>query len=1098
MEKENKIKKQLLEEIKELRIRLKEAEETLSAIRSGGVDAIVVSGLQGEQVFTLTGAERAYRVLIETMNEGAASLNQEGTIIYCNQRFSEMIKTPLEKVIGTTLRQFIRASDLPVFDSLIEKGSQEKGKGEVAFINNDGTVMPVLLSISALQKDNANIYGITVTDLTAQKHIEEELRRLRDNLEELVKDRTNELETSNQQLQEEITERKKAQQKIEEARTYAESIIETMREPLIVLDTDLKVISANRSFYKTFKVNPKGTKGQFIYDLGNRQWDIPKLRELLEDILPNKSTFDNYEIEHTFKTIGLKTMLLNARRLENAQMILLTIDDITERKRIEDELVHANEENFRSIFDNAGDGILLAEIGAKKFYMGNNSICRMLGYSPEEIVNLGVMDIHPEKDLPYVTDQFERQAKGEFALSSDLPIKRKDGSIFYADVNATTIAIAGKIHLMGFFHDTTERKQQEDALERLHHQNELILNSAGEGILGVDIEGNHTFVNPSAARMLGYEIEELIGQKSHSIWHHSRADGSPYPQEECKIYAAYRDGAVHTEHDEVFWRKDGTSFPSRYTSTPILEDGKLVGAVVSFRNITERKQAEKDLQESMLQISRGKQEWESTIDSIPQLIFLIDNQGCILRMNRMVEQWNLGQVVHLEGKSLHELMHPGCADLACFLRNFWSRAWEELSYNRSSECEVNDRIMGRYLYIQVRPIFPIKFIETASYAVVIVSDVTERKQAEVALMESEEKFRTIFDNAGDGILLVDMENKKFYIGNNAICHRLGYSPEEIKNLELMDIHPEKDLPDIIDLLERQAKEEFCLFKDLPIKTKDGSLFYADVNATTINIAGKTYQIAFFRDVTEQKIAEEERRRVSELRTATEIKSKFTSMVSHELRSPLGVIKEGINLVLEGLAGNINDEQKDLLDTAKRNTDRLSRLINDVLDFDKIESGKMEFEIRENDINEAALEVRKAMSLLAEEKGLDLVVDVNDSIPKIRFDKDKILQVFTNLLSNAIKFTEKGSISISMKQEDNMVHVIVQDTGVGIEAKDMQKLFQPFEQLDNIRDKKKGGTGLGLAISKEIILAHKGKIWAESEAGRGATFHFTLPLEERRG
>ena len=168
MEKENKIQLKLLEEIKELRIRLKEAEETLSAIRSGGVDAIVVSGLQGEQVFTLTGAERAYRVLIETMNEGAVSLNQEGIIIYCNKRFSEMIRTPLEKVIGTPLRQFIQATDLPVFDSLLEKGSREKGKGEVSFINDDGTVLPALLSISALQKDNANIYGITVTDLTAQ------------------------------------------------------------------------------------------------------------------------------------------------------------------------------------------------------------------------------------------------------------------------------------------------------------------------------------------------------------------------------------------------------------------------------------------------------------------------------------------------------------------------------------------------------------------------------------------------------------------------------------------------------------------------------------------------------------------------------------------------------------------------------------------------------------------------------------------------------------------------------------------------------------------------------------------------------------------
>ncbi|MFH1025171.1 MAG: PAS domain-containing protein, partial [Nitrospirota bacterium] len=139
MENEGKNKKQLFEEIEELRIRLEESAETLSAIRSGEVDAIVVSGPLGDQVFTLTGAERAYRVLIEEMNEGAVSLNQEGLIIYCNQRLSEMIKTPLEKVIGTPMRQFIRASDLPVFDSLIEKGLQESSKGEVAFIKNDGT-----------------------------------------------------------------------------------------------------------------------------------------------------------------------------------------------------------------------------------------------------------------------------------------------------------------------------------------------------------------------------------------------------------------------------------------------------------------------------------------------------------------------------------------------------------------------------------------------------------------------------------------------------------------------------------------------------------------------------------------------------------------------------------------------------------------------------------------------------------------------------------------------------------------------------------------------------------------------------------------------
>jgi signal transduction histidine kinase len=250
-------------------------------------------------------------------------------------------------------------------------------------------------------------------------------------------------------------------------------------------------------------------------------------------------------------------------------------------------------------------------------------------------------------------------------------------------------------------------------------------------------------------------------------------------------------------------------------------------------------------------------------------------------------------------------------------------------------------------------------------------------------------------------------------------------------------------------------------------------------------------------VTQQAAAEEEKMRVMDIKTASETSSKFTSMVSHELRSPLGAIKEGINLVLEGLAGNINDEQRDLLDTAKKNTDRLTRLINNVLDFQKIDSGKMEFDILENDINEAVLEVNKTMSLLAKEKGLDLVVNVDNSIPKLKFDKDKITEVLTNLVSNAIKYTEKGNITISTKQEENTVHVIVQDAGRGIRAEDMQKLFQAFGQLDNAKDKKKGGTGLGLAISKEIILAHKGKIWAESEAGKGSSFHFVLPLKMRR-
>jgi len=137
-------------------------------------------------------------------------------------------------------------------------------------------------------------------------------------------------------------------------------------------------------------------------------------------------------------------------------------------------------------------------------------------------------------------------------------------------------------------------KRADEELARLVHRNELILGSAAEGIIGLDAEGNQVFVNTSAARMLGYEVEELLGVHSHSLLHHTKPDGSPYPEEECKIYASHRNGTVHRVSTEVFWRKDGSSFPVEYTSTPIDQWGRVVGGVLTFTDITERKRLEEE------------------------------------------------------------------------------------------------------------------------------------------------------------------------------------------------------------------------------------------------------------------------------------------------------------------------------------------------------------------------------------------------------------------------------------------------------------------------------------------------------------------------
>ena len=235
----------------------------------------------------------------------------------------------------------------------------------------------------------------------------------------------------------------------------------------------------------------------------------------------------------------------------------------------------------------------------------------------------------------------------------------------------------------------------------------------------------------------------------------------------------------------------------------------------------------------------------------------------------------------------------------------------------------------------------------------------------------------------------------------------------------------------------------------------------------------------------------------EIRQAMEMKSRFISMVSHELRAPLTAIKEGIAIVVDGSAGQINHEQKDFLKLAKRNVERLTRLINDVLDFQKLEIGKMNFNMQPNNINEVISEVYKVMLPFANEKGLCFSLELDKHLPEIQFDRDKIIQVLTNLANNAIKFTEKGGITVTSSQLEYTIKVSVCDTGCGIRRENLPKLFCTFEQLTEANKKQAEGTGLGLAISRNIIEEHGGKILVESELGSGSTFYFLLPIDERR-
>jgi len=232
---------------------------------------------------------------------------------------------------------------------------------------------------------------------------------------------------------------------------------------------------------------------------------------------------------------------------------------------------------------------------------------------------------------------------------------------------------------------------------------------------------------------------------------------------------------------------------------------------------------------------------------------------------------------------------------------------------------------------------------------------------------------------------------------------------------------------------------------------------------------------------------------SKLKRTDQVKNDFLSIVSHELRTPIAIMREGISLCMDKRVGQLNPVQKKLLTDTENNLKRLTHLVNDLLDVSKIEEGKLKLRRRSMEICRTVEKLYEEYKPQTDKKDIRLIKRLPKKPVMIYADEDKIIQIFNNLLNNALHFTmSDDTITIGVKDRNNHIECYVSDTGVGIDEKHIPKLFQKFEQIDRVDGPGYKGTGLGLAICKGLAEKHKGKIWAESELGKGATFRFTIP------
>ena len=519
------------------------------------------------------------------------------------------------------------------------------------------------------------------------------------------------------------------------------------------------------------------------------------------------------------------------------------------------------------------------------------------------------------------------------------------------------------------------------------------------------------------------------------------------------------------------------------TKVPIRDrEGRIIGTCGISRDITEYYRAQQAVRDS-------EANWRSLVESVPDIISTINLDYCIEFLNRLPP--NLGlKPEDIVGKSVfdflpeehHERLKEACAKVI--------EAGEPATY------EVQGLISGFWYASCLGPIQ--QDGELVGF-VMASTNITDRKQAEIELQQSEERFRRAVLNAPLPIM-IHAENGEVLQISRAWTELTGYALEDmptISNWLAQTDHQEAEeieahLAQLYSSKERVAEGEYVIF------TKSGKRQIWEFSSSLLGtLPDKRHLgISMALNITERIKTQRAMQRAKETAEyASRAKSDFLANMSHELRTPLNAIIGFAEILRDELVGEINVEQRECVNDIHISGQHLLEMINDILDLSKIEAGKMVLQLEEFSIVEAVEEVNTIITALAVRKNLELTLDCNRNC-EIEADRVKFKQIFYNLLSNAVKFTpEGGRVATHLEISDTELRAEVIDTGIGISEADQAKLFAPFTQIDTSKSRRYGGTGLGLALTHRLIVLHGGEIWVESHEGKGSNFTFRIPLQQ---